>query len=185
MFLGDKQFPFRPVPEDIEAKEIGDRSTFGAFKAAIEFRFELIQHGARIAGNELVIHMNREKKERAVGGESVDPYNDFLSNRTLLAGMLPPCGGIDGFLEFTIEECCFDVYLVAFQVQVVDEGEEDPDGVLVGNTSIELIVVHSRQLRESLGYPSSLERSGLACFPINLSSEDPFGLECANSGLTG
>jgi hypothetical protein len=72
VFLGDKQFPFRPVPEDIEAKEVGDRSTIGAFKAAIEFRFELIQHGARIAGNELVIHMNREKKESAVGGASVD-----------------------------------------------------------------------------------------------------------------
>jgi hypothetical protein len=38
---------------------------------------------------------------------------------------------IDGLLKIAVEECRFDVNLVAFKVKVVDQGEEDSDGVTV------------------------------------------------------
>jgi hypothetical protein len=40
---------------------------------------------------------------------------------------------VDCFNKIAIEECRFDVELVAFQIEVIDQRDEDPDGVSVGN----------------------------------------------------
>ena len=50
---------------------------------------------------------------------------------------------VDCLLEITVEESRFDVDLVAFEIQVVDQREEDSDGVLVRDSSIELVEVDS------------------------------------------
>jgi hypothetical protein len=40
---------------------------------------------------------------------------------------------VDCFNKIAIEESRFDVELVAFQIEVIDQRDEDPDGVSVGN----------------------------------------------------
>jgi hypothetical protein len=40
---------------------------------------------------------------------------------------------VDCFLKIAIEENRFDVDLIEFQIEVIDQRDEDPDGVSVGN----------------------------------------------------
>jgi hypothetical protein len=40
---------------------------------------------------------------------------------------------VDCFNKIAIEESRIDVELVAFQIEVIDQRDEDPDGVSVGN----------------------------------------------------
>ena len=46
-------------------------------------------------------------------------------------------GQVDCFLEVTVEKGSFDVDLVTLEIQVVDQREEDSDGVLVPNGSVD------------------------------------------------
>jgi hypothetical protein len=82
---------------------------------------------------------------------------------------------VNEFLEFTVEKCGLDVDLITFQIQVVDEGKEHPDRVLVSDSSIELVVVDSFLLEESLGNPPSLVCRRLSGLPIDLAGKDPLG----------
>ena len=75
---------------------------------------------------------------------------------------------VDCFLKIAIEESRFDVDLVAFQIEVIDQRDEDPDGVSVGNLCKELIEVDAFNLRVSLGDTSSLVVGWLACISIEL-----------------
>jgi hypothetical protein len=50
---------------------------------------------------------------------------------------------VDCLFEITVEEGRFDVDLVAFKIQVVDQREEDSDGVLVRDSCVEFIEVDS------------------------------------------
>jgi hypothetical protein len=75
---------------------------------------------------------------------------------------------VDCFLKIAIEESRFDVDLVAFQIEVIDQRGEDLDGVSVGNRCKELIEVDSFNLRVFLGDTSSLVVGCLACIFIEL-----------------
>jgi hypothetical protein len=63
---------------------------------------------------------------------------------------------VDGLLKITVEESRFDIDLAAFQIEVVDQREEDLNGVFVSDSSIELIEVDSFPLRVTFSNPSSL-----------------------------
>jgi hypothetical protein len=75
---------------------------------------------------------------------------------------------VDCFLKIAIEESRFDVDLVAFQIEVIDQRDEDPDRVSVGNCCKELIEVDTFNLRVSPGDTSSLAVGWLACISIEL-----------------
>ena len=55
------------------------------------------------------------------------------------------------------------MYLVAFKIEVVDNGKENPNSVFVSNSGVEFVVVESLHLTESLGHPSSLPTIGFLC----------------------
>jgi hypothetical protein len=63
---------------------------------------------------------------------------------------------VDCFLKTAIEESRFEVDLVAFQIEVTDQRDEDPDGVSLGNRCKEFIEVDFFNPRVSLGGTSSL-----------------------------
>jgi hypothetical protein len=76
---------------------------------------------------------------------------------------------VDCLFEITVEESRFDVDLVAFEIQVVDQREENSDGVLVRDRSIKLIKVDSFPLRVTFS-------------DINLARVDP---ACSNHSHVG
>jgi hypothetical protein len=58
--------------------------------------------------------------------------------------------------------------LVAFQIEVIEQRNEEPDGVSVGNRCQKLIEVNSFNLRVLLGDPSSLVMSWFVCISTEL-----------------
>jgi hypothetical protein len=128
---------------------------------SIELAFEVVQGRAVVAGNELVVmHREHEelvspaaRVETRVGfGRcetlGLEPFVEclveaawgLLQTVKRLAGVKDLVGGnvasfrwrqIDGLLEITVEEGRFDVNLVAFEVEVIDQREKDSDGVFV------------------------------------------------------
>jgi hypothetical protein len=89
---------------------------------------------------------------------------------------------VDCLFEITVEESRFDVDLVAFEIQVVDQREENSDGVLVRDRSIKLVKVNSFSLRVTFGDPSSFVARGHPGVAVNLARVDP---ACSNHSHVG
>ena len=89
---------------------------------------------------------------------------------------------VDCLFEITVEEGRFVVDLVAFKIQVVDQREEDSDGVLVRDSCVELIEVDAFSLRVPFSDPSSLVAGRLSSVAVNLACVDP---ACSNNSHVG
>ena len=63
VFLRDIELPCWSVSVDVETKEVSGRSRVRAFELCIELAFEVVQSRPIVAGDELVIDMNREHEE--------------------------------------------------------------------------------------------------------------------------
>jgi hypothetical protein len=179
---------------NIESQGISGWSRTWALEFGIQLLLEVIQGLPVVVGEELLVHMNRENEEIVSSAAVVGAWRwarpwglCHLSKalfkhrlRRLLESVegLPQkkdlvCwniatfrwGEVDCFLKIAIEESRFDVDLVAFQIEVIDQRDEDPDGVSVGNRCKELIEVDAFNLRASLGDTSSLIIGWLACIP--------------------
>jgi hypothetical protein len=72
VFLRDVEFPVGPVSEDVDAKKVRDRSSVGALKSAVEFGLKVVQFLAIVAGNELVINVDREDEKCILGRSDVE-----------------------------------------------------------------------------------------------------------------
>ena len=83
---------------------------------------------------------------------------------------------VNRLFQIAVEEGSFDVYLITFEVVVIYQREEYPNGVFMSDTSIQFVIVNAGDLRESLCDPSSLVSCGLVCFPVDLPNENPFCL---------
>jgi hypothetical protein len=91
---------------------------------------------------------------------------------------------VDCLFEITVEEGCFDVDLVAFQVEVVYQREKDSDGVFVSDSCVELVEVDSFPLRVTFSDPSSFVARGHSGVAINLACVDPACSNHSHVGLT-
>lgn len=75
---------------------------------------------------------------------------------------------VDVFFKFPIQEGLFDVYLVAFEVESIDNGQKDPKRVLVCDRGEKLVVVQPRDLLEALATHLALNLSGRPVLPLTL-----------------
>jgi hypothetical protein len=89
---------------------------------------------------------------------------------------------VDCLFTITIEEGRFDVNLVTFEVEMVDQRVEDSDGVLVRDSCVEIIEVDSFPLRVPFSDPSSLVAGRLSSVAVNLACADP---GCSNHSHVG
>ena len=61
---------------------------------------------------------------------------------------------VDGLVQVAVQEGCYNIDLVAFEVVVVDKGEKNSDRVFACNTCKELCKVDAFNWAVSLCYPT-------------------------------
>jgi hypothetical protein len=102
-------------------------------------------------------------------------------------GNVATLGGLDVELavDGAIEEGTLDVDLVTLEVEVVDEREDNTDGVLVRDSSEELAIVPATYLAIPTHNSASLVLVRSACGAVELAREDPLGWERAMASGKG
>jgi hypothetical protein len=94
VFQRDVEFPCRSVSVDVETEEVAGRSRVRAFKLRIELALEFVQSGAVVAGDELVVNMDRKHEEVVSPAARVETGVGLRWGQTL---------GLEPFVECFVE----------------------------------------------------------------------------------